>query len=52
MLARKDFNEILQYSKGDYASLASLQKEMEKYESFPISVPRPNAGQLKTYNYK
>ena len=52
LLARQDFNELLQYTGGDYSSIASLQKELVKYESFPIAVPRSNAATLKTFNYK
>ena len=52
LLGRQDFNELLQYTGGDYSSIASLQKELVKYESFPISVPRSSAGTRKTFNYK
>ncbi|XP_067950033.1 integrator complex subunit 6-like isoform X2 [Watersipora subatra] len=52
LLSRQDFNELLSYTGGDYSSIASLQKELTKYESFPISVPRSNAGSRKTFNYK
>lgn len=52
ILARQDLKELLKFTGGDYSSLASLQKELVKFESFPIAVPSSSSLSSRTLSHR